>query len=126
MCAASAFAIASISRRIDFTWLGFLSRLRDGAFGATFINSIYIDLIERQRNFTHMESPSVMSEKPKPTRRKVGAPRHGDKAKVTRSITVNPDLWDRAIELAQLKGESVSGVIHSALTAYVEEVKPAS
>ena len=59
----------------------------------------------------------------KPRRR--GGPRHGSKAKVTRSIAVDPDLWEGAILKAQTKGESVSGVIHSALTAYVEEVKPA-
>ena len=60
-----------------------------------------------------------MSEEEAKKPRRVGAPRHGEKAKVRRNVAVDPDLWEGAILKAHKQGESVSRVIHSALTAYV-------
>jgi len=52
--------------------------------------------------------------------RKMGAPRHGENAKIQRSIAVDPQLWESAMATAARRQESLSGVISRSLQRYVK------
>ena len=66
-----------------------------------------------------MSYNSAMSENASKRRR--GAPLHGEEKKVRKTVTIDPKVWDAAAETAARREESVSGVVEDSLRRYVKK-----